>query len=102
MSEALLHENERTALKSTKPRKTTMPEGMGMFSVLKDMGLLGLIIYTIWADGTKNTNDINTLQAADISINQRLTIVETNYSHINSQLQRLEEQTGEILLEIKK
>jgi len=101
MSEIVLKENERSVVKSTKA-KNTLADGMGMFGILKDMGLIGLVIYTIWADGTKNTNDITTLKEADAALSQRVTVIETNYTHINDQLERLEELQSIILKEVKK
>lgn len=71
----------------------TTKQGKSMKEVLpniKDLGLIGMVIYTLWIDNSTNKTDIQSLRQADAATNTRIEVLQVNYDHIDKQLDRIE------------
>lgn len=89
-------QKQTNASKSIK--STTTPKMKDVLGNLKDVGLIGSIIYILWFDNDKNKADIAALKEANAAMMSRIEIQQINYDHLNKQMDNVDEKI-DVLIE---
>lgn len=88
---------KQTNASRAKKTTTTVPKMKDVLGNLKDVGLIGSIIYILWFDNDKNKADIAALKEANAAIMSRIEIQQINYDHLNEQLDNVDNKIETIL-----